>query len=139
MNWLLPAQTLLDLISADPNPAQAWAASIDTQTLRVSVISIAEAHASIQSLQDAGLRSRLTADLTSFLALLKADAGPPLLFTEVHSAVWCALMHDPSILDVPQSDRQVYATAMHEGLAIVEEVRPETAILQALGVHIHVV
>lgn len=138
MNWLLPAQTILDLISADPGPAHEWAGSIDTQTLRLSVISIAQAQSTIQGVADQGLRGRLAADLASFLAQLKADAIGPLGFTELHAAIWAALIQEPSIDAVPQTDRQVYATALYEGLTVVEEARAETTQLQALGIAIHV-
>ncbi len=138
MNWLLPAQTVLDLISASPGPAHAWADSVDTQTLRISVVSIAQAQGAIQGVADQGLRGRLTADLTSFLAQLKADAVAPLAFTELHANIWSALIHESSIAGVPQTDRQVYATALYEGLAIVEAARAETAALMALGIAIHV-
>lgn len=138
MNWLLTAQTVLDLISADPSPAHDWAGSVDTQTLRISVISIAQAQSVIQGVADQGLRGRLTADLTSFLAQLKADAVGPLAFTEMHATIWSALIHEPSIEGVGQTDRQVYATALYEGLTVVEEARAETGQLQALGITIHV-
>jgi hypothetical protein len=46
-------------------------------------------------------------------------------------------MHEPSISGVPQIDRQVYATAMHEGLTVVEEAHPATSALRALGIEIH--
>lgn len=138
MNWLLPAQTVLDLISAAPGPVHEWAGSVDTRTLRLSVVSIAQAESAVQGVADQGLRGRLTADLTSFLAQLQADAVAPLAFTERHADIWSALIHESSIEGVPQTDRQVYATALYEGLTIVEEARAETARLQALGIAIHV-
>ena len=138
MNWLLPAQTILDLVSAEPGPAHEWAGTVDTQALRISVVSVAQAAGAIQSVGDQGLRGRLSADLTSFLAELKADAVAPLAFTELHATIWSALMHESSIDGVPQTDRQVYATALYEGLTVVEEARAETAQLQALGIAIHV-
>lgn len=139
MNWLLPAQTLLDLIAGQPTPAQTWAGPIDLQTLRVSVVSIAQARAEIMRVSDVGQRMRSEADLSSFLAQLEADAGPPLPFIQAHASVWAALMHEPTIAGVPQTDRQVYATAMHEGLTVVETAKPPTGALQQLGVLIHVI
>jgi hypothetical protein len=138
VNWLLPAQTLLDLISSDPTPAHAWASSVDTRSLRVSVISFAQAHAAILRVAEPGLRSRLDSDFGSLIAQLEADSGVASLpFIGAHASVWEALMHEPSISGVPQIDRQVYATAMHEGLTVVEEAHPATSALRALGIEIH--
>ena len=140
MNWLLPAQTLLDLISSDPTPVDAWAVSVETRALRVSVISIAQARAEIMRVHDAGLRSRLTADLGSLIAQLEADSDlPPLPFIAAHASVWEALMHEPSIAGVAQTNRQVYATAMYEGLTVVESSQTATPALRALGIEIHAI
>ena len=140
MNWLLPAQTLLDLISSDPTPAHAWASTVDTRALRVSVISLAQARAAIIRVADVGLRSRLDSDFGSLIAQLEADSGvPPLQFIAAHASVWEALMHEPSISGVPQIDRQVYATAMYEGLTVVEEAHAATSALGALGIDIQTI
>lgn len=139
MNWLLPAQTLLDLISSDPTPARRWAGGVDTRALRVSVISLAQARAAIMRVKDFAERSRLDADFSSLIAQLEADSGvPPLPFIAAHANVWTALIHDASIAGVPQTDRQVYATAMHEGLTVAEEAHAGTVALRALGIAIHV-
>lgn len=140
MNWLLPAQTILDLIASEPTAAHAWAGPIDTRSLRVGVISIAQARAAIMRVPDFGLRSRLDADLASFLAQLEADSGaPPLPFISAHASVWEALMHESSLAGVAQTNRQVYATAMHEGLTVVEARHAATRALRALGVDIVVI
>jgi len=87
---------------------------------------------------DAGLRSRLDSDFVSLIAQIEADSGlPPLQFSAAHASVWEALMHEPSIAGVPQIDRQVYATAMYEGLTVVEEAHAATSALRALGIDIH--
>jgi predicted signal transduction protein with EAL and GGDEF domain len=138
VNWILPAQTLLDLISSDATPAHAWAGSVDTRALRVSVISFAQARSAIMRVADAGVRSRLDSDFGSLIAQLEADSGvPPLPFIAAHASVWEALMHEPSVSGVPQIDRQVYATAMYEGLTVVEETHAATPALRALGIEIH--
>ena len=68
-----------------------------------------------------------------------ADSGiAPFDFTRSHATIWTALSVDPALQGVQQTDRQVYATAMYEGLTIVEAVRPETPALTALGASIHV-
>jgi hypothetical protein len=137
VNWILPAQTLLDLISSDPTQADTWASSVDTRALRVSVISFAQARAAIMRIAAAGPRSRLDSDFGSLIAQIEADSGvPPLQFIAAHASVWEALMHEPSISGVPQIDRQVYATAMYEGLTVVEEAHAATAALRALGIDI---
>lgn len=137
MNWILPAQTLLDLIASDPTPAHAWASSVDTRALRLSVISVAQAHAAIMRVANAGLRSRLDSDFGALIAQLEADSGvPPLPFIAAHASVWEALMHEPSLSAVPQTDRQVYAAAMYEGLTVVEEAHAATPALRALGIDI---
>ena len=136
MNYLLPAQTLLDMISEGPTPAHRWAEAIDTRSLRVSVISIAQARAAIMSVADAGERTRLDTDFRALLDQLRADGGAPLPFDESQAAVWEALMLDPALKGVTQSDRMVYATAMYEGLAVVEAATGATPALRKLGVDI---
>jgi predicted nucleic acid-binding protein len=138
MNCLLPAQTLLDLCDQQPNSARAWAQAIDTSTLRVSVISIAEAKSAIDSAATFTDRTRLQTNLLSLLADIQADTEEPLNFTEGHADVWRALLNDPTLKGLGATDRQVYATAMHEGLTVVEKSHSHTATLQALGVDIHV-
>lgn len=137
MNYLLPAQTLLDLCAEGANPAQRWSRQVDTASLRVSAISIAQAQAAVMLVGDGQVRSRLDADLSALLAQIEADAGPPLNFEVSHATVWKALMHDQTLAGLGQTDRQVYATAMYEGLAIIEEKRPASAALEALGVNLH--
>jgi hypothetical protein len=139
VNYLLPAQTLLDMISAGPTPAHTWSDGIDTRSLRVSVISIAQARAAIMNVADAGERTRLDTDFRALLDQLKADGGPPLPFDESQAGVWEALMLEPALKGVTQSDRMVYATAMAEGLTVVEAARAATRALQKLGVDIVVV
>lgn len=86
---------------------------------------------------NAGMRSRLDSDFGSLIAQLEADSGvPPLPFIAAHASVWEALMHEPSVAGVPQIDRQVYATAMYEGLTVVEEPHAATSALRALGIDI---
>lgn len=138
MNYLLPAQTLLDLCDFQPNPARTWAAGIDTAALRVSAISIAEARAAVDGVASSQARARLEANLASLLSQIEADSAEPLAFDELHASVWRALLNDAALQGLGATDRQVYATAMHEGLTVVEEGNPHTAALQALGVGIHV-
>lgn len=137
MNLLLPAQTLLDLCDAQPNPALLWAQGVDTTRLRISVISVAEAHAAIDAVGSALVRARLGANLSALLAHIAADAGPPLPFAATHADVWRALLNDPSLQGLGATDRQVYAIALHEGLTVVEEPHRHSSALQALGVSIH--
>lgn len=134
MNFLLPAQTLLDLCAEQPNAAQVWAHGVDTRSLRVSVISIAQAQAAIMRVEDAQLRARLDADFAALIAQIEADAGPPLAFETGHAEIWKALVHDRTLTGLGQTDRQVYATALHEGLVVVEERSAASAALQSLGV-----
>ena len=136
MNYLLPAQTLLDLCDEQPNAVRAWAAGIDTARLRVSVVSIAEAQAAVGTVADSPMRLRLDANLSFLLANLEADAGEPLAFDRGAASVWQALIHDATLDGLGATDRQVYATALHEGLVVVEEAGPHTAALRALGVRI---
>ncbi|MFM9972809.1 MAG: hypothetical protein ACKVQK_30915 [Burkholderiales bacterium] len=136
MNYLLTCQTLLDLCAEQVNAAQHWSREIDTTTLRVSVISIAQAQATVMRLTDGPVRARLDADLSALLAQIEADAGAPLEFERGHAMVWKALMYEQTLAGVAQTDRQVYATAMHEGLMIVEEERPASAALRNLGVNV---
>lgn len=136
MNYLLPAQTLLDLCAEGSNPALEWAKSVDTRSLRVSVISIADAQAAILQVDDARERTRLDADFAALTEKMESDAGPPLPFQTGHANIWKALVNDATLAGLAQVDRQVYATAMHEGLTVVEEARPQTAALRELGVSI---
>lgn len=138
MNHLLPAQTLLDLCDQQPNRARAWAGSVDTTVLRISVISIAEARSAIDGVPSSQVRARLEANLSALLSQIEADSEAPLAFDDQHANVWRALLNDPNLQGLGATDRQVYATAMHEGLTVVEEGHAHTAALQALGVSIHV-
>ena len=107
--------------------------------LRVSVISIAQARARIQLIPTHAVRSALDTDLDVVLGQIAADSGiAPFDFTRSHATIWTALSVDPALQGVQQTDRQVYATAMYEGLTSVEAVRPETPALTALGASIHV-
>ena len=139
MNYLLPAQILLDLCDQQPNSARAWASSVDTAALRVSVISIAEARSAIDGVPSGQIRARLDANLSSLLSQIEADSKEPLVFDDQHATVWRALLNDPSLHGLGATDRQVYATAMHEGLSVVEESHAHTTALQALGVSILVI
>lgn len=138
MNYLLPAQTLLDLCDQQPNSAHAWASGVDTAALRVSVISIAEARSAIDGVPSGQIRSRLGANLSGLLSQIEADSEEPLVFDDQHATVWRALLNDLSLQGLGATDRQVYATAMHEGLTVVEEGHAHTAALQTLGVSIDV-
>ena len=139
MNFLLPSQTLLDLCEDNANAARAWAGGVDTGLLRVSVISIAQAHASVMQVEDATLRARLEADLSVLLAQIEGDTGPSLGFESNHATVWQALMFDESLKGLGQTDRQVYATAMYEGLTVVEANGNYTQALQDLGVSLELI
>ena len=136
MNYLLPTQTLLDLCAEGSNPALEWAKSVDTRSLRVSVISIADAQAAIMLVEDAQERTRLDADFAALIEKIEGDAGPPLPFQTGHANIWKVLINDPALAGLAQVDRQIYATAMHEGLTVLEEMRPHTAALRELGVDI---
>lgn len=140
MNFLLPAQTLLDLVAEAATPAQAWLAGVPTSSLRVSVISVAQARATIAKVADAGARVALDADLSSLLSQIQADSGhAPLPFLSQHADVWQALTYLGQVKGEPQINRQVYATAMYEGMTAVEAVKPLTAQWQAIGVSIAVI
>lgn len=137
MNFLLPAQTLLDLCDRQANSVRLWAAGVDTSALRVSVVSIAEARAAIDGVPASPARARLDANLSALLSQIEADSAAPLAFDAAHANVWRALLNDPNLPGLGATDRQVYATALHEGLSVVEERHAHTAALQALGVGIH--
>lgn len=136
MNFLLSAQTLLALCAEESNPALVWAQDVGTHALRVSVVSIAQAHATIGAVRNPQIRTRLEADLSALLAKIVADAGPPVPFHAGHADIWKALIGDQTLNGVVQTDRQVYATAMYEGFTVVEEARGQSAALEALGVTI---
>jgi predicted nucleic acid-binding protein len=138
MNYLLPAQTLLDLCDQQANSARLWASGVDTTALRVSVISVAEARAAIDGVPSSQARARLDANLSALLSQIEADSEEPLAFDDQHANVWRALLNDPNLQGLGATDRQVYATAMHEGLTVVEESHAQTAALQALGVSIQI-
>lgn len=138
MNWLLPANTLLQLIGSGKTPARQWADTIDTRALRTSVISVAQVSAKLQSVMDSVIRTRLEADLSTLLAHMKADSGVgPLIFSLQHAMMWSHLCMDTSLDPVGQIDRQVYSTALHEGLEVVEPNRIEHAALKAVGIRIN--
>jgi predicted nucleic acid-binding protein len=139
VKYLLPAQTLLDLCATKNNPARTWVDQIDTAELRVSVISIAEAHAAIDAVPSSQSRARLEANLASLLSQIESDSDEPLAFDEQHAAVWRALLNDDTLKGLGATDRQVYATAMDLGFTVVEEANPHTPALQGLGVTIQII
>lgn len=134
--FLLPAQTLLDLCAEDETPALRWAGGVDTTRLRVSVVSIAQARAVIDQLDDSQVRQRVQRDLDELLRELEADGGPPLEFGEETAHIWQALMHDPALKGVSQIDRQVYAAALRENIAVVEEPRAAHEAMIRLGLDV---
>ena len=138
MNYLLPAQTLLDLCASGPTAALTWAAPMDTTTVRVCVISIAEAQSAIEDMAVGPARIQLDARLSGLLNSLEADTGPPLAFDQPHADMWRLLLNEPGIQGVGATDLQVYAIAMHEGLTVVEQPHAHTAALQQLNVKIRV-
>ncbi|MNZ75364.1 hypothetical protein D3C78_938380 [compost metagenome] len=139
MNWLLPTQTLLDLIAAQATPAQAWAAEVDTRSLRTSVIAVQMAQMGIDQISHPGRRLRLMEDLSRLLDAIAADSGVmPLDFSAAHARIWAHLALTPELGTLPQVDRQVYATAIYEGLTVVEGRRAETDALRNAGLRIHI-
>ena len=124
------------MCAEEETSAQRWARDIDTATLRLSTISVAQAKAAVMGVSDFDERIRLDAALNSFLDTIEADGGPALPFDASHAGVWQALMHNPLLAGMPQVDRQVHAQAMHEGLWVVEQAGPTTAALQSLGARI---
>jgi hypothetical protein len=136
-NFLLSLQALLDLCASDATPVTVWADGVDSDRLRVAHLTIAQAKAAILRCTDQGRRARLTAKLSALLASLQADGGSPLPFGLGHADVWQALLHEPTIAQMPQVDRQLYAIAVHEGLLVVEYGHAHTAALVQLGVQLH--
>lgn len=134
---LLTAQTLLSLCGEPPNAAADWFAGQSTDELRVSVISIARASDAIMQVADATDRTRLDAALSWLLAALESDAGPPLAFEAGHAKAWQALISEPTLKGMGVSERQVYATALHDGLVVVDEAGTYTRAARALGIRVH--
>lgn len=138
MNWLLPAPTLAQLVASVPTAAQRWAHGVDARALRVSVISVAQLRTRIQLEPAPATRARLDVDLTTLLAQIEADSGiAPLAFSAEHALLWSHLCLEPTLAGLAQTERQIYATAMYEGLTVVEPARPQHAALRALGVRLH--
>lgn len=134
--YLLPAQTLLELCAEEETPAQRWSGSVDTSDMRVSLVSIAQARAAIDQLEDSHIRQRMQRDFEELLEGLAADGGAPLEFGDGAARIWQTLMHDPQLQGVTQIDRQVYATALHERLAVAEEPRRGHEAMASLGLRI---
>lgn len=138
MNYLLSAQTLLDLCAEEPNAAQRWSQGIPAESLRISVISWAHAASEIASLEDAEVRRTVESVFAALLNHILADAGPEGLlgFERNHADQWRGLMFDSRLATISQIDRQVYATAIAEGLTVVEERHEMTEVLKELGLRI---
>ena len=122
-NFLLTAQTLLSLCSGTSNAATIWFGPQDTDQLRVSVISIAKARDASMQMGSATERTRLDAAMNCLLASIKADAGAPLAFELGHAQAWQALIPEPTLAGLGVSDKQIFATAMHDGLTVVGAIR----------------
>ena len=138
MNYLLSAQTLLDLCAEEPNAAQQWSQDIPAESLRISVISWAHAASEIASLDDAEVRRTVDSVFAALLNHILADAGPDGLlgFERNHADQWRGLMFDSRLETISQIDRQVYATAIAEGLTVVEERHAMTEVLKEVGLRI---
>ena len=140
MNYLLSAQTLLDLCAEEPNAAQRWSRDIQTESLRISVISWAHAASEIASLDDAEVRRTVESVFAALIDQICADVAPLqdglLGFERNHAEQWRGLMFDRRLESISQIDRQVYATAIAEGLAVVEERHALTETLRQVGLRI---
>lgn len=134
--YLLTAQTLLSLCGEPPNLAADWFARQTTDEMRVSVISIARVRDAVMQVADATDRTRLDAALNWLLSALEADAGPPLEFEAGHAKSWQALISEPTLKGMGVSDKQVYATALHDGLVVVDEASAHTRAARALGIQV---
>ena len=135
VKFLLSLQVLLDLCGPNNNPAHIWA--VKTDRLRLSVLTVAQAHSIVSSATDTQDRDRLSSRLSDLLATLKADGGPLLLFTERAAQTWQSYMREPTLGDLSQVDRQFYAVAFSEGLCVVEYDHQYTSALAPLGIKVH--
>ncbi len=138
MNYLLSSQTLLDLCAEEVNAAQQWSRGIPAESLRISVISWAQAASEIASLDDAEVRRTVESVFAALLNHILADAGSDGLlgFERNHADQWRGLMFDSRLEGISQMDRQVYATAIAEGLTVVEERHDMTEVLKQVGLRI---
>ncbi len=136
VKFLLSLQVLLDLCGTANNPARVWAQPVPTTRLRLSVLTVALAHAIVSGAVDAQNRERLAARLVDLLAKLKADGGPPLPFIENSATTWQSYMREPTLGVMSQVDRQFYAVAFSEGLCVVEYEQQYTAALAPLGIKV---
>jgi len=138
LNYLLSSQILLDLCAQEVNSAQQWSREIPTESLRISVISWAQAASEIASLADPEARRTVESVFAALLNHILADAGPDGLlgFERNHADQWRGLMFDSRLEGISQIDRQVYATAIAEGLTVVEERHDVTETLKQLGLRI---
>jgi hypothetical protein len=138
LNYLLSVQTLLDFCAEEPNAAQQWSQGIPAESLRISVISWAHAASEIASIEDAEVRRTVESVFAALLNHILADAGPEGLlgFERNHADQWRGLMFDSRLEAINQIDRQVYATAIAEGLTVVEERHAMTEVLKEVGLRI---
>jgi len=135
-NFLLSLQVLLDLCGTQANAAIRWVGPIKIRRLRVSCVTIAQAKAEVLACSDQTMRERLNARLTDLLAKIEGDGGPPLPFGAGAANVWQGFMMEPVLGDMPQVDRQFYASAVYEGLVIIEYEHDYSAALQQLGIRV---
>lgn len=136
VKYLLSLQVLLDLCGTTANPARAWAQPVPTAGLRLSAITVALARSVMNGITAVSERDRLTAGLTDLLAKLKADGGQPLPFIENAATTWQSFMHEPTLGQMAQIDRQFYAVAFSEGLCAVEYDHAYSGALGPLGVKV---
>jgi hypothetical protein len=136
VKYLLPAQTILDLQSTEPCAAITWSSAVSTQDCRMAWISVALAFYRVDREADADLRGAIELRLRSFIAKMRADAGEPFAFTEAHADAWRVLLAAPGLDGLQTTHRQVYATAMCEGLTVVEEATRYTEALRTQGCRI---
>jgi hypothetical protein len=137
VKYLLSLQVLLDLCGTLNNPASAWAKSVTTSRLRLSVLTVVLARSIVNGAGPAQDGVRLRARLFDLLAKLKSDGGEPLPFGEGAAIAWQSFMNEPSMVSMLQIDRQFYAVAFSEGLCAIEYDHPLSAALGPLGVKVH--
>lgn len=140
--YFLRAQELVDLVDNDTQkPIKRWLQHHPADPVSVSVIGLAQARASIETIAEPNERIEAHGRLARVVALVRHRTGEPLVFDSEVAELWQRLLAAPALaaLTIPQVTLQEYALASAYGLTVVETARPWHEALTGMGLRVEVI
>lgn len=138
VRFLLTAQALLDLCDSQPNKARTWSHGVQSENMRVSVISWAQAFSAIDLIPKLHQRRALNQRMQAMLSNMAVKGRCLIPFEENDAKAWQGLILDEQLSpERTQTDRQIYAIALNHNLTVVEPPCPRLQhYLASLGLRI---